>query len=258
MRKLGLALLASCMITGAALAAEDAEHPKELEWQHKGITGTFDRSALQRGFQVYKQVCSACHSMRQLHYRDLSALGYNEAELKSIAAEYTVQDGPNDEGEMFDRPARPADHFHNPFANENAARAANGGAYPKDLSLMAKARHGGEDYIYSLLTGYTEPPEGVKVPAGLYYNPYFPGRQIAMPPPLVADDQVSYADGTKATKEQMAKDVATFLTWAAEPKLEERKKMGLQTIIYLTALAIVMYFTKKQIWAKMKKKPKQD
>lgn len=253
-----LSLSCAALVSGAAFAAGDAEHPKEMQWSHQGITGTFDRGALQRGFQVYKQVCSACHGMRLLHYRDLSALGYNEAEIKSIAAEYTVQDGPNDDGEMFERPARPADKFHSPYANEKAARAANGGAYPKDLSLMVKARHGGEDYVYSLLTGYEEPPADMKIPAGLYYNKYFPGHQIAMPPPLGSDDLVAYADGTKATRDQMAHDVATFLTWTAEPKLEERHKMGLQTLLFLAVMSVVMYLTKQEVWKKLKKKSKTD
>ena len=257
MRKLLYTLLVSTALTTATFATEEIELKQE-HWQQKGMTGTFDRASLQRGFQVYKQVCAACHSMNLLHYRDLAALGYNEAEIKSVAAENTVQDGPNDQGEMFDRPARPADKFHAPFANEQAARAANGGALPKDLSLMVKAREGGENYVYSLLTGFQDPPADMKIPAGLYYNAYFPGHQIAMPPPLASDDLVSYADGTKATKEQMAKDVATFLTWAAEPKLEERHKMGLQTLIFLTLFAFVMYLAKRQVWSEMKKKPKAD
>ncbi len=236
---------------------DSAHHLKEVKWHHDGPFGTYDRAALQRGFQVYKQVCSTCHSMNYMSYRNLSALGYNDDEVKAIAADVQIKDGPNDAGEMFDRAGRPSDRFKAPFANEQAARAANGGALPKDLSLMVKARHGGENYVYSLLTGYENPPAGVTIPNGLYYNKYFEGHQIAMPPPL-SEGVVTYADGTQASVDQMAKDVAQFLTWAAEPNMEERKKMGFQSIIFLIIFSIVMYLAKQQIWAKMKNKPKQD
>ena len=220
---------------------------KHVKWHHNGMLGTYDRAALQRGFQVYKEVCAACHSMKLLSYRNLTALGYTDDQVKAFASEYNVQDGPNDAGEMFERPARPSDHFKSPFPNDNAARAANNGALPKDLSLIVKARHGGENYIYSLLTGYENPPEGVTVPQGLYYNRYFAGHQIAMPPPL-NDGAVTFADGTKNDVDQMAKDISQFLQWASEPELETRKKMGLQVLIFLGVFSALMYLTKKKLW----------
>jgi len=208
MRALAI-LFSFALFAAPAFANEGVELPK-MEWHQSGPFGTFDRAQLQRGFQVYKQVCAACHSMKQLSYRNLSALGYDEGQIKAIAAEVMVTDGPNDQGEMFERAGRPSDKFKSPFANEQAARAANGGAYPKDLSLMVKARHGREDYVHALLTGYVTPPEEVKVPEGMYYNKYFEGHLIGMPPPL-QEGVVAYADGTTASVDQMAKDVATFL-----------------------------------------------
>ena len=240
------------LLSAPAWAAGSTVHYPEQDWHHAGVFGTFDRASLQRGFQVYKQVCAACHGMRQLSYRNLEALGYSEDQVKAIASEYMVTDGPNDEGEMFERPARPSDRFKSPFANEKAARAANGGAYPKDLSLIAKARHGGEDYLYALLTGYQEPPNGFDVPEGMYYNKYFEGHLIAMAPPLM-EGAVSYADGTEATVPQMAHDVSTFLAWAAEPALETRKKMGLQVLIFLAVFSVIMYLAKKEVWKNVKK-----
>jgi len=225
-----------------------APHSPAAGWAHAGSTGTYDRAALQRGFQVYKQVCAACHSMKYLSYRDLAALGFNEAEVKAIAAEYQVTDGPNDQGEMFQRPARPSDNFVKPFANDNAARASNGGALPPDLSLIIKARAGHEDYVYSLLTGFGQSPEaGETVMPGMNYNPYFPGHQIAMPPPLT-EGAVTYADGTKATVEQEARDVTQFLTWAAEPQMEARKQTGVKAFLFLLALAVVLYGVKRGVW----------
>ncbi len=231
-------------------SANEEHHLRSPEggWPQNGIFGTYDRAALQRGFLVYKQVCAACHSMDLLSYRNLADLGYNEHEVKAIAAEYTVKDGPNDDGEMFERPALPADHFKPPFANEKAARAANNGAYPADLSLIVKARHGGEDYIYSLLMGYHDAPADIKIMSGMYYNTAFAGSQIAMPPPLAADDLVSYSDGTKATQEQMAKDVTQFLAWAAEPHMEQRKQIGVRTIIFLLVMAGIFYAAKRSLW----------
>jgi ubiquinol-cytochrome c reductase cytochrome c1 subunit len=246
-----LAFIFALAIALPSFAAEEQTYAPQ-KWPQQGMTGTFDRAALQRGFQVYKQICSACHAMKQLSYRDLSALGYTDGQVKALAADVTVQDGPDDNGAMFDRPGKPSDHFKSPFPNEKAARAANGGAYPKDLSLMIKAREGHADYVYALLTGYTDPPPGVTVPAGLYYNQAFPGHMIGMPPPLSADGLVTYADGTVATKAQMARDVVQFLSWAAEPELEERKKMGLQVLIFLGVFTIVMWFVKKQIWEGIK------
>lgn len=231
-------------------AAPEVSHNiplKKVDWPQAGMLGKFDRAALQRGFQVYKEVCAACHGMSLLSYRDLKALGYSDNEVKAFAAEYTVQDGPNEAGEMFDRPARPSDRFKSPFPNDNAARAANNGALPKDLSLIVKARHGGEDYVYSLLTGYENPPAGHEVPPGMNYNKYFPGHQIAMPPPL-NEGAVTYADGTEASVDQMAKDVTQFMAWAAEPHLQTRKKMGLQVLIFLGVFSVLMYLTKKKLW----------
>ncbi len=257
MRKLAFAALAAAGIALGAPAhgAEEIVLPDQT-WEFEGPFGTFDRAALQRGFQVYKEVCAACHSMNQLRYRDLGApgiggtggLGYNEDEVKAIAAEFEVTDGPNDQGEMFERPARPSDRFKAPFPNENAARAANNGAAPPDLSLMAKARAGGADYIYALLTGYSDPPEGVSLMEGMNYNKFFPGHQIAMAKPL-NEDQVTYADGTKATEEQLARDVATFLTWAAEPNLEARKRLGVKVVLFLLLLTGLLYIAKRKIWS---------
>ncbi|EWY41148.1 cytochrome C [Skermanella stibiiresistens SB22] len=234
-------------LTGSALAAESAV-PPEQEWHHSGIFGTFDKAALQRGFQVYKEVCSTCHAMSLVSYRNLQALGFSEDEVKAIAAQYQVPAAPNDAGEIVERPAIPADHFKSPFPNEQAARAANGGAYPPDLSLMAKAREHGEDYLYALLTGFEEPPEGVTVPDGMYYNKYFPGHLIGMPP-ILQDDSVTYADNTPATLAQSAHDVSTFLVWAAEPHLETRKQTGVKVILFLLVFAGMMYAVKRKVWA---------
>lgn len=226
-------------------------HEPSTGWPHEGAFGTYDRAALQRGFQVYKQVCSVCHGLKLLSYRDLADLGFSEPEVKALAAEATVHDGPNDNGDMFDRPGRPSDNFVKPFPNDQAARAANHGALPPDLSLIIKARKGHESYVYSLLTGFGQtPPSDEQIPAGMYYNPYFPGHQIAMPSPLT-ENAVTYADGTHATVEQEARDVAQFLTWASEPKMEDRKQMGLKVILFLIAFAGIMYGVKRKIWSKL-------
>ncbi|MCD8494081.1 MAG: cytochrome c1 [Alphaproteobacteria bacterium] len=218
------------------------------DWSFNGPFGTYDRAALQRGFMVYRQVCSACHAMKHLHYRDLEALGYDEGQIKTIAADVTVQDGPDDEGEMFDRPGRPSDPFKSPFANEKQAKASNGGALPPDLSLITKARHGGADYVFGILTGFEEPPAEVTLLPGQHYNKTMPGHIIAMAPPL-QDGQVSYEDGSAQTVEQYAKDVGQFLTWAADPYLEERKRTGVKVILFLLAFAGIMYAVKRKIWA---------
>lgn len=219
----------------------------DIPFSFEGPFGTYDKAALQRGLMVYRNVCSACHSMKRVAYRNLEALGYSEAQVKAIAAEYTVMDGPNDEGEMFERPARPSDKFKSPFANDKAATAANGGALPPDLSLITKARHGGADYVYSILTGYAESPHGFEVAEGKHYNKAMDGNVIAMAPPLT-DGAVAYEDGTPQTVNQYAKDVATFLTWAAEPELEQRKQMGVKVLLFLFAFAGIMYAVKRQIW----------
>ena len=230
-----------------ALAAGDVAKPPAQSWSFGGLFGTYDRAATQRGFQVYKEVCSACHSLKLVAYRNLRALGFNEEEVKAIAAGYEIQDGPNDQGEMFTRPGRPSDRFKSPFANDQAARATNGGALPPDLSLIVKARVGGPDYLYGLLNGYEE-PRGVTLMAGMSYNKYFPGNQIGMAPPLNAD-AVTYADGTKATVPQMARDVATFLNWSAEPELEARKAMGVKVILFLIVMTGLLYAAKRRVWA---------
>lgn len=244
---------ASVLLASSAIsfASGDAIHPKQMQWPFEGIFGKFDRTAAQRGFQVYKEVCSTCHGLHNLSYRNLQHLGFSEAEVAEIAKGYTVKDGPNDEGEMFDREAKPSDRFVSPFPNEKAARAANNGAYPVDLSLIIKARPDGANYVYSLLTGYKETPEGFKLMEGLHYNPYFHGKQIAMPAPL-SHNQVTYMDQTPATIEQMSKDVVVFLQWAAEPEMEARKSLGLKVMIYLSIFTTLFYIVKKRIWARLK------
>lgn len=252
MRSLALKLAAAALLAGwthgSALAAESGVAHKEVHWPHHGLFGTYDRAALQRGFQVYQNVCQACHGLKYLAFRNLEALGYSEDEVKAIAAQYTVQDGPDDSGEMFERPARPSDRKPSPYPNPQAARAANGGALPPDLSLVTKAREGGEDYLYSLLTGYTDPPADVTVPEGMNYNLYFPGHMIAMPPPL-QPDVVTYEDGTPATVDQTARDVTQFLAWVAEPTLEQRKQMGLKVMLFLVVITGLFIAYKRRVWA---------
>jgi len=233
--------------SGSAKAAEGAAIP-DHDWSFEGIFGTFERHELQRGFQVYREVCSGCHGLRLIAFRNIAALGYDEEAIKTLAAEYTFTDGPDDQGEMYERAGLPSDYFPSPFANDKAAAAANNGAAPPDLSLIAKARKGGPDYTRALLMGYEEPPAGAELPEGASYNRFFPGNQIAMPPPL-SEDAVEYADGTPATVEQMATDVAAFLMWAAEPNLEERKAMGLKVLIFLVVFTGVLYAAKRKIWA---------
>ncbi|MFM2042147.1 MAG: hypothetical protein RLY86_723 [Pseudomonadota bacterium] len=238
----------------SAQAAGGGPTPPAQDWVHGGVNSFFsvfkhyDRAALQRGFQIYKEGCSACHSMDLLSYRNLADLGYNEAEIKAIAAQYTVMDGPNDEGEMFERPALPSDRFKNPFPNKKAAAAANNGKAPPDLSLIVKSRKYHEDYIYALLTGYVDPPAGFEVPDGSYYNAYYSGHIIAMAQPLYPDG-VTFSDGTAATVEQQAKDVTTFLAWASEPHLEDRRQMGIAVIIFLLFLSAFLYAAKRRLWA---------
>lgn len=243
-----LAAGVSLAVSAPARAAGEAPHAPELHWSFSGLFGTFDRGALRRGFTVYKNVCAGCHGLRLVAYRNLQDIGFSEDEVKAIAAEYEFTDGPNDDGEMYDRPGKPSDRFKSPFANEQAARASNGGALPPDLSLIVKARLGGADYVHGILTGYKEPPAGVQVPNGMYYNEYFPGHMIAMPPPL-SEGVVEYADGTKATLEQLSQDVTTFLAWASEPELETRKRTGVKAILFLLLLTGLLYVVKRRIWA---------
>jgi len=269
----------------AAFAAGAAKHPMHLEWEFEGPFGQFDQAALQRGWQVYKEVCSSCHGMSMLSYRNLGEKGgpfatyevrneetgqvelvigphghggklvnpIDSPAIKAIAAEFNVTELDNNTGDEVTRPARPADRFVKPFPNEAIARLANGGAYPPDLSVITKARHGGANYLYSLLVGYEEPDaaHAAEAPPGKYYNPYFPGGWIAMPPPLVPD-RVTYADGTAATVEQMAKDVSVFLEWAGDPKAMQRKQMGFSVMVYLLILSGLLFLAYKQIWRNVK------
>ncbi|PPR12092.1 MAG: Cytochrome c1 [Alphaproteobacteria bacterium MarineAlpha11_Bin1] len=238
------------IILGSAVhAAGGGVAPPAHPWAHSGIFGTFDRGALRRGAKVYNEVCSACHGLRLVAYRNLLDIGFAEREIKAIAAEREVPAEPNDDGEIEMRPAIPSDRFVSPFPNDNAARAANGGALPPDLSLIVKARPGGADYIHALLTGYKEEaPAGIEVPEGMNYNEYYAGNMIAMASPL-AEDGVEYADGTKASVEQMSEDVTVFLAWAAEPELEERKRMGIKVILFLLILTGLLYVVKRRVWA---------
>ena len=217
------------------------------EWSFEGITGTFDRGALQRGYQVYSEVCSGCHSMKLLYYRDLIDIGFSEDQVKAIASEFTVIDGPNDEGEMFERDARPADRFVSPYLNDNEARANNNGAYPPDLSVITKAKKDGANYIYNLLLGYKDPPADMEVGEGMYYNIYMAGNQIAMPQPIY-DESVDYADGTNNSAEQLAEDLVVFLTWAAEPELEVRKNLGIKVILFFIVLGFIIFLAKNRLW----------
>ena len=242
-----LSVLVSAPISITANGAENIAFPSQ-EWSCNGPFGTFDRGELQRGLQVYKEVCATCHSLNFISFRNLADLGFNEDEVKAIAAEFQVKDGPNNDGEMFERAAIPSDVWPAPYANDNAARASNNGALPPDLSLMVDARAGGADYIYALLSGYHETPAGKEVGEGMYYNAYYPGNQIAMPSPLV-EDGVEYADGTQATLVQQARDVSAFLAWATEPNMEQRKRMGVMVIIFLLVMTGLFYYSKKKIWS---------
>lgn len=246
-------LILSLLLPSLSFAADEAMEPRHMNWPFEGPLGAFDRQSAQRGFKVFMEVCSACHSLKHLYYRNLKDLGFSDAEIKELASRYNVVDGPNDEGEMFERPAVPSDAFVTPYPNEQAARSANGGANPVDLSLIVKARHDGANYLYSLLTGYRdEAPEGFNLTEGLYYNDYFPGNQIAMPPPLNSIDQVEYPDGTKATIDQMARDVTIFLHWASEPEMEHRKSLGLKVFMFLFAFTILFYIAKNRTWANVR------
>ena len=237
------------MILSPALISGATSDVKLMEqkWPFNGIFGRFDESSLQRGFQVYREVCAACHGIRHISYRDLEGIGYTNDEIKVIAADYEIVDGPNDEGEMFDREALPSDKFVGPYENDKIARLANNGAYPPDLSLIVKARANGADYLYSLLNGYKDYPENFEASEGMYYNEFYPGYQIAMPSPLM-DDIVEYSDGTEATQQQIAKDVTSFLAWTAEPELEERKSLGVKTLFFLILLTIMLLGVKRKIW----------
>lgn len=250
-KNIALALTATAALTGAVVAAGAAKHPIQQKWSFDGAFGKYDRASAQRGWQVYKQVCSACHSLKYFRFRNLDDLGYSPEMIKAFAAEYEVAGEPDDAGDETVRAALPQDVFPAPFANENAARASNGGALPPDLSLLAKARHDGSNYLFSILTGYEDAPAGFELSAGKNYNPYFKGGQISMAPPL-AEGIVEYEDGTAATPEQMARDVTMFLTYVAEPKLEDRHRMGLNVLIFLGILTIILYLSMKKIWKPVK------
>lgn len=260
-KTLALGLAFGLLASTAALAEEfDTKRlpPKDVSFSFEGPFGTYDRAALQRGYQVYKEVCAACHSAQHLAFRNLmepGGPGFSEAQARALAAAAKVPAEPNDKGETTDdkgaplmRSATLADHFPSPFPNEQAARANNGGALPPDLSMIVKAREGGPQYVYSILTGFTAtPPHGFKVTEGKYFNPYFEGWNISMPQPL-KDNSVSYSDGTKATLDQEAHDVVTFLTWASEPKMEERKRLGFGTLIFLVVFAGILFAAYRKIW----------
>ncbi|KAK9768883.1 cytochrome c1 [Basidiobolus ranarum] len=232
-------------------AADEGLHPPSYPWDHNSPFSTFDHASIRRGYQVYQEVCAACHSLDRIAFRNLIDVSHTEDEVKTIVEGIEVEDGPNDIGDMFQRPGKPSDYLPRPYPNEEAARAANAGAYPPDLSLIVKGRHGGADYIFALLTGYYDPPPGIEVREGLYYNPYFAGGAIAMARALY-DGIVEYEDGTPATTSQMAKDVATFLSWASEPEHDERKKLGLKAVTILTGLFVLSIWLKRFKWTPLK------
>jgi cytochrome c1 len=251
------AFLLASALPGSALAEEAANgHGPAIEaqeWSFAPPFGGYDQAQLQRGYRVYKEVCANCHSMRLLSYRNLAEPGgphFSPKAVETLAAQAQVTDGPDDKGQMFQRPGRPSDRFRSPFANDQAARAANNGALPPDLSVMAKARPGGPDYLYALLTGYQQQPAGFDMTQGMQYNTAFPGHQIAMPNPLV-DGVIPYTDGTEPTVDNYAKDVSAFLMWTAEPKLEERHKIGARVMIFLLVFAVIMYLSKRAVWARL-------
>lgn len=254
MKKLLLLALLFCPLSAVASGSgpTSALHPKELEWEFDGFFGRVDQQSVQRGYQIYKEVCSSCHSLKLFSYRNLEQIGFSKDEVKQIASLNTVTDGPDENGEMFERAALPSDKFVAPFANDQAARAANGGALPPDLSLIIKARHNGANYVYSLLTGFTDAPDDFHLAEGKYYNPYFEGRQISMPPPISDDAAVEYKDGTFASKEQMVIDVVNFLQFVAEPEMERRKKMGIRTMLFLAIMTGLFIVAKKIVWKNVK------
>ena len=240
-------------ITFNSVRSEEKVELLKIDWSFKGVTGKFDRASLQRGYQVYTEVCASCHSMNLVSYRNLGEPGgpeFSVEQVKAIAANFEVEDGPNSDGEMFTRPGRPSDKFVSPYPNVQAATAANGGAYPPDMSVLVKARKGGSDYIYSVLMGYEDPPAGFELEEGVYYNKYMDGQKIKMSNPL-SEGIVTYADGTQTSQAQMAKDVTTFLTWTADPHLETRHKMGVKVIIFLTIFTLLVYLSMRRIWSRI-------
>ncbi len=231
-----------------AVAQESTPAPPSQDWSFGGAFGTFDRASLQRGFQVYKEVCSNCHSMKLMSYRNLEGIGLDAAQVRAIAASVQVPGGTDDSGAAVERNGLPSDVFRAPFPNDKAARAANNGALPPDQSDLEKAREGGSNYIDAILTGYKDAPAGVTVPDGSYYNEYFPGHAIHMPPPL-SDGQVTYADGTQASVAQMSRDVTTFLTYASHPEMEQRKRLGVKIVLFLAGMVGLTYAVKRKVWA---------
>jgi ubiquinol-cytochrome c reductase cytochrome c1 subunit len=254
MRALAILGLAGLVLGGGvARAAEETLPPfPKVSWSFSGPFGTYDEASAQRGFQVYNEVCSSCHSMKLMSYRNLAGIGLSPAQIRAIAASKTVPGELSDEGEPTTRPGLPSDHFASPYPNDKAARAANNGALPPDHSLIEKAREGGATYIYALMKGYVTPPPDMKIPDGLYYNKWFLGGKIHMPPPL-QDNTVTYADGTKATLDQEAHDVATFLTFASNPEMDQRKHLGVRMVGFFALLCGVTYVVKKQVWSDVHK-----
>ena len=250
-RNIAVALSFSTLALTGASAAGTAEHPLQVDWSFNGPFGKFDLASAQRGWQVYKQVCSSCHGLKYFRFRNLADIGYGEDMIKAFAAEYEVPGDPDEYGDETVRSALPQDVFPAPFPNDNAARAANGGALPPDLSLMVKARHDGANYIYSLLVGYKDAPADFDLSAGMSYNPYFKGGQIAMVEPL-AEGLIDYEDGTAATPDQMAKDLVQFLQYVAEPSLQARHQMGIMVLLFLAVLTILLYISMKVIWKPVK------
>lgn len=251
-KNIAIALAAVAGLSGAALASAGADkHPMEMEWEFSGPFGKFDLASTQRGWQVYKQVCSNCHALKYFHFRNLSEIGYEENMIKAFAAEYTVAGDIDDAGDPTERAGRPEDAFPSPFANENAARASNGGALPPDLSLIIKARHDGANYVFSLLNGYEDAPAGHEIPAGKHYNAYFKGGAIAMAAPL-SDGVLEYEDGTPATQEQMAKDVVNFLTFVGDPHMQTRHQLGVAIVLFLAFWAAVLFLSMKRLWKPVK------
>lgn len=248
MRLAALAVAGVLLGAGVAAADEEVGILPSQPWSFNGPFGTFDRASEQRGFQVYKEVCSNCHSMKEAYYRNLEGIGLTADQVKAIASTITVGGDTDDQGNPVERPATPADHFKSPFPSDKAARATNGGALPPDQSVIEKAREGGADYIYALLNGYRDAPPDVKMQPGLNYNIWFHGKQIAMAQPL-REGSVTYADGTPATLEQEARDVTTFLTYMAQPEMETRKRMGVKIVLFLTMMTGLTYAVKRKIWA---------
>lgn len=243
-----LATAAALTLAGSNVwAAEGVKEPEAQDWSFSGMFGKYDRAELQRGYLVYKEVCAACHAVKHIAFRNLTEIGFSEDEANAIASEFFVEDGPDAEGEYYERAALLSDVLPSPYRNENEGRAANNGAFPPDLSLMVRARHGGPDYLYALLAGYEDEPADFELADGMSYNPFFVGAQIAMPPPLF-EDMVEYADGTPASVEQMSRDVTAFLNWTAVPELEERNRLGFQVMIFLALLTVLFYFVKRKVW----------